>query len=98
VTAQVEQQLRVELQDQPDLTLAELGQRLDETMCGSISRDSGSSSSGRPAAIISPPRGTQYRLDHLPLFVSQFPAATHAAERCIPERNQNATFNSQNGL
>lgn len=32
VTAQVEQQLRVELQDQPDLTLAELGQRLDETM------------------------------------------------------------------
>lgn len=32
VTAQVEQQLRVELHDQPDLTLAELGQRLDETM------------------------------------------------------------------
>jgi transposase len=32
VTAQVEQQLRGELQDQPDLTLAELGQRLNETM------------------------------------------------------------------
>lgn len=32
VTAQVEQQLWVELQNQPDLTLAELGRRLDETM------------------------------------------------------------------
>jgi transposase len=32
VTAQVEQQLRVELHHQPDLTLAELGQRLEETM------------------------------------------------------------------
>lgn len=32
VTAQVEQQLRVELHHQPDLTLAELAQRLEQSM------------------------------------------------------------------
>jgi len=51
-----------------------------------------------PASIISPPRWTQHRLDHLPLFVSQFPSAMHAADRSTPEHSQNATFNSRKGL
>jgi len=51
-----------------------------------------------PASIVSPPRWTQHRLDHLPLFVSQFPAAMHAADRSTPEHDQNATPNRKNGL
>ena len=40
-----------------------------------------------PAAQIGPPRRPQDRLDHLPLFIGQFPASSHRRRRTAQSKS-----------
>jgi hypothetical protein len=52
----------------------------------------------RTASAIGTANRTKYRLNHLPLFVGQFPTSAHRPERSTPEHLQNATFTSLRDL